>query len=775
MDGPSSNQHGKRRRWSDGSGDYMPERNRYRPSFDPTSPRCTECQMLDLDSSFEEAWEHYASATNRSKTSNNIHQAHDGRHFYNDAVLVHRFGARLSIPSDCPLCQFFRSLRVQPDLYERHKLLAFGSSDAWLFKADELEETRRNTSVLDNYIDTVFMAVVPDIESLPSSAHDVSWLDYEIPAVGAIFRRSIWEDSGNGKQNLLGAEELEDAFDLGRARGWLNACRQEHGTACEQRASQEPVTRGFRLIDCTKTPPAVEGKPWGTPYAALSYVWGSTPADLEEWPKTVMDAVEVANKLGCQYLWVDRLCINQKDPDEKGYLISRMTTIYEAAEFTVVATAGSGASHGLPGVRSTPRKPQPKYYLDNGSLLLSILPDPRREILESPYWTRGWTYQEGVLSNRRMVFTEYQTYWECRCMASHESVDMPLFHTPATREDDPNSVLIHFMLTGIFKGGAYSGGSSAHQDNLVIAVDEAYRLDYGFPLFQEMTVGSQLRGLAEHIREFSKRHLTHDTDSLLAFQGVVGMYEQTKPLYLFHGIPMWTGDIAGSAVGPQVTLALSVSSWYHGSHSDNDNMFVSEVCRRRTHLPSWTWAGWNGTVTWRAPPNLEHCAYMRDLIKAISPSLVWAASIYLSHPGRQAAVRLLGTQSAARLAEETLTTIEIRDPILLNSFNRVEDIDREWKWGKHVGRAGREEIMSYSSDKEVRWYRIGGRLSFIAMSVAMTSQQWTAKHVSGELISVLMFAGRYCDVEHGTARFLTLRRVGPTPARWERVVIKRVS
>jgi hypothetical protein len=53
------------------------------------------------------------------------------------------------------------------------------------------------------------------------------------------------------------------------------------------------------------------------------------------------------------------------------------------------------------------------------------------------------------------------------------------------------------------------------------------------------------------------------------------------------------------------------------------------------------------------------------------------------------------------------------------------------------------------------------------MSIVVTGQEWTAKHISGELVSVLMFAGKYLENEHGTARFLTLRRSGP--GRWERV------
>lgn len=597
-----------------------------------------------------------------------------------------------------------------------------------------------------------------------------NWLDHDIPATGAIYRLQMDEPREADTAILLRARELGDEPNLNGVREWLDMCRNIHGNACRRQATHEPISRSFRLIDCTKDPPVVEDQNWGATYAALSYVWGAGPEDGIDWPKTVLDAVEVTRKLGLQYLWVDRLCINQSDPAEKDYLISRMTTIYEEADFTIVAAAGSGASHGLPGVRSTPRIPQPKYYLDSGSLLLSILRDPRRDILESQYWTRGWTYQEGVLSNRRIVFTESQVYWECRCMAVHESLDVTLFHMPANEEEEENSdsVMADFMLTGIFKGDAYSGGYNSDHDNLVIVRDEAYRPDYGFPIHREASLRAQLRGLNEHIREFSKRKLSHDTDTLPALPGIVGLYKQTEAICLFHGIPMWIGNIAGDVNGAQITFALSFSSWYHRTGPDH-YMYVSSPCRRKRHLPSWTWAGWDGIVTWRAPPNLEHCAYMSDLIKADSPNLLWAPDIYLHHINRPGSIRLLDTHSADRLTSEAPNLIEVKSPFTLNSFERVEVANKQWSWVRAAGRPGREQLTSERFGWDAKWYRIGGRLSCVAMSVSTSEREWTAKHISGELVSILMFAGRYLESEHGTARYLTLRRVTSTLDRWERV------
>jgi hypothetical protein len=727
---------------------------------------CAQCQQLDLDKSFKEASEAYQKVRDGSTTlPQGLHKASDGRHFYNDAILVHHFQDRLSRPSNCLLCNFFRSLEVQPGVHKHYKLLAYRSSESWMFRLDVLQGSRS----WDVIKDTVFMAVVPDDELIPPGGHEENWLEKDIPAVGAIYRLQTDASRDIDPNILLRARELGDEADLGLVRRWLKVCREHHRRACGQRQSHEPVARGFRVINCTADSLKVEDQPWGTTYAALSYVWGSSSADKEDWPNTVLDAIAVTRELGLQYLWVDRLCIKQFDDAERDYLISRMTTIYEEADLTIVAAAGSGASHGLPGIRSTPRKQQPKYKLDSGSLLLSTLPDPRHDIFQSVYWTRGWTYQEGVLSKRRIVFTDHQIYWECQSMATHESVNLPLFLMPSGSDEDSERRMADFMLTGIFKGDAYSGGSLSNQDKLLIVEDDAYRLDYGFPVHHEATTRAQLRGLNEHIRAFSKRRLTEDTDALPAFLGILGMYKQNELLYLLHGVPMWMGDISGDETGAQITLALSVTSWYHRA-GPNHHMFVSEPCRRRSHLPSWTWAGWDGAVTWRAPPNYEHGAFMSDLIALESCYFLWAVDMYLYNPDRPKPIRLLNTYSIDRLESENPTLIEIRNPLIL-SYSIRNETEKEWKWVRIAGRRGRERYDAGSSDWDEKWYRIAGRLCFIGLSVPMMEHEWTAKHFSGELISVLMFASKDPSSKYGRARFLTLRKVASMAVRWERIGI----
>ncbi|KAG4439743.1 hypothetical protein IFR05_004765 [Cadophora sp. M221] len=756
--------------------DDEPSGKRNKPNS--ISEICAKCANLDLDTAFQRASMLYRKVRDGTALPPppGLQKSPDGRLYYSDAICMHRFETRLSTLSNCPLCMFFREMRVkaQPGVVDQSfKLLAFRSSESWMFRLDTLEDSPSWGEIQD----TVFMAVVPDDDVIPAVGHEEFWLEKDIPSVGGIYRLRAEESPETDHNILVRAREMERGVDLKLVRSWLDdVCRKYHCKACGVVKDCEPVERGFRLIDCWGKVPVVKDKPWGTTYAALSYVWGISPTDLEDWPKTVLDAVAVTKELGLRYIWVDRLCINQNDNDEKGYLISRMTTIYEAAEFTIVAAAGSGASHGLPGIRSTPRNPQPKYFLDSGSLLLSTFPDPRRDVLESAHWTRGWTYQEGILSKRRIVFTESQVYWECQGMATQESLNMPLFLT-SSDDDDSELRMADFMLTGIFKNDAYSGGIASNQEDMVIMEDDAFRLDYGFPVHQGATTRAQLRSLNEHIRAFSKRNLGYDSDVLPAFSGILGMYKSNENLSLLHGMPVWYGDICSQS-GAQISFALTVTSWYHRAGSSHQ-LFVSEACdRRTTHLPSWSWAAWKGPVTWRSPPNFEHGAFLGDLIASNAESLkfLWAADVSLIHPDQQTPIHLRDISANAqsttrnRVGEENPTLIHIKSPLVLKYFNR-KPTAKQWSWVRKAGRPGREPFNADSGGWDETWHRIAGRLSFIAMSVAMTGEEWTRRHERGELVSVLMFASRDPSSEHARARFLTLRKVESVEGeeRWERV------
>jgi hypothetical protein len=134
-------------------------------------------------------------------------------------------------------------------------------------------------------------------------------------------------------------------------RSWLHLYNEMRTRSCV--AKESPSVSFMKLIDCntSNVVPATHH-----PYVTLSYRWGrsSGPTEyLESLPKgipsTIRDSITVTRKLGFRYLWIDRYCINQLNPDEVSAQVSKMDLIYQNSEITIVAL-GKDPTYGLPGV-----------------------------------------------------------------------------------------------------------------------------------------------------------------------------------------------------------------------------------------------------------------------------------------------------------------------------------------------------------------------------------------------------------------------------------------
>ncbi|KPM39570.1 hypothetical protein AK830_g7010 [Neonectria ditissima] len=134
-------------------------------------------------------------------------------------------------------------------------------------------------------------------------------------------------------------------------------------------ASKGAVPDSLRVIDVLQD--CVVTLPPSASYVTLSYMWGqrqdrlqatmdnvtmlSQPGSLSTavLPRTISDALQACKNLGQRYIWVDRLCVCQDDPNIK-VLLDLMGAIYHNASFTIVAVDGDAES-GLPGVGETKR------------------------------------------------------------------------------------------------------------------------------------------------------------------------------------------------------------------------------------------------------------------------------------------------------------------------------------------------------------------------------------------------------------------------------------
>jgi hypothetical protein len=176
---------------------------------------------------------------------------------------------------------------------------------------------------------------------------------------------------------------------------------------------------------------------------SLKLVWN-------EIPKVIRDAIDFTDRIGERYLWVDSLCIVQDAPS-KHMQIQHMAEIYNSATMTLMACVGKKADDALrlisPVRPKRPKRPTEisytdtssseddgEYHLDDQeaqgaqdglprkSRPLQIPQRPSKEmqqeikmeIARSHHNSRGWTYQERMLSRRRLFFLPSGLVYQCR-------------------------------------------------------------------------------------------------------------------------------------------------------------------------------------------------------------------------------------------------------------------------------------------------------------------------------------------------------------------------
>ncbi|KAF1995945.1 hypothetical protein P154DRAFT_328491 [Amniculicola lignicola CBS 123094] len=102
-----------------------------------------------------------------------------------------------------------------------------------------------------------------------------------------------------------------------------------------------------------------------------------------------------------------------------------MDLIYQRSEVNVIDASGHDSNSGLPGVLTGSRSPNQPFVSIAHYDMLCAIGRPQYWIDNSPWSTRGWTYQEGFLSWRRLIFTSQQGYLECQGMHCIEALNSP--------------------------------------------------------------------------------------------------------------------------------------------------------------------------------------------------------------------------------------------------------------------------------------------------------------------------------------------------------------
>jgi hypothetical protein len=209
-------------------------------------------------------------------------------------------------------------------------------------------------------------------------------------------------------------------------------------------------------------------------YVALSYCWG-TPAEsatqfkteqntlkdrmagfeLDAMTKVMQDAVVTTRKLSIRYLWIDAVCIIQDDNADWERESSTMGDVYRHAYVTICAMASPSCHIGFlernPPSISVPFQSRVDPVTRGFYNIRLFGPSPlgqkpyddgefddedntfEESVSEQKWARRGWTFQESMLSRRKLYFGSHQLVFSC----SHHS-------TSETGADRLSNGLEHF-------------------------------------------------------------------------------------------------------------------------------------------------------------------------------------------------------------------------------------------------------------------------------------------------------------------------------------------
>ncbi|KAH9223101.1 heterokaryon incompatibility protein-domain-containing protein [Leptodontidium sp. 2 PMI_412] len=227
---------------------------------------------------------------------------------------------------------------------------------------------------------------------------------------------------------------------------WKNKCDKRHGKCFKpkNKRGQYP-TRLLEIGDKIKLCKSVNVDE-SEPYVTLSYTWGDPDTVIQttydslhdhedgipwsDLPETLQDVIEVTQSLGINYIWIDSLCIIQKDsklvPVTDFSLESPfMGEIYSNSILTIAASVGSD-THVPCFPERIPEILKPAKFVapDTASDFFYAIEETVWETAVSgaPLNKRAWVLQERLLSPRTVHLCSEQVFWECSELAACEAL-----------------------------------------------------------------------------------------------------------------------------------------------------------------------------------------------------------------------------------------------------------------------------------------------------------------------------------------------------------------
>lgn len=389
----------------------------------------------------------------------------------------------------------------------------------------------------------------------------------------------------DGDLALYRGRIISQDMDTIRIKSWIQTCEAGHSKCRAEPDHPKILRHNVRLIDVQDF--RVVESSLAEKYAALSYVWGSdtvpalnsgnlrelsSPLGLQgiSIPQTIADAIYLAKQLEIRYLWVDSICIIQDDDFDKCRQLPMMDEIYQQAYLVIIAATGKDADAGLPGT-TIPRTGINQRSESIGGIDFNTSSLALRRALENSKWaTRGWTFQEGLLSRRALVITDSMTYWDCWESNGRED----------RVGDEPKSL---FEWNEAIAESTWRMDFVSRMNSTIIRRTEA----------GEILTPCRTLLYCEHVSAFQRRQLGNQGDALWAFLGILKLQKIRFPKGFIWALPYERLD---------ATLLWTENSGYSCMHMREvkQQIPVGRVVHQLSY-PSWSWLSSDTSIRFPDP------------------------------------------------------------------------------------------------------------------------------------------------------------------------------
>lgn len=404
---------------------------------------------------------------------------------------------------------------------------------------------------------------------------------------------NVYGDSNSGpktpSRRVLPCDDALSASNVKAIMNWLKVCSKDHAKCHRKKLAVLPT----RVIDVGLANGSIDPRLIVTngetnPYIALSHCWGRPPKSavpknartvstnfesmlagipIDSVPRNFQDAIEIVRALGLRYLWIDALCIIQDSASDWEAEAARMQEVYGSAYLTL---AGTSAISSIDGFIARSVWPFPvlrmnRHVEDSASSQDSVYfryqPEfatySRAEAIDNSVWnTRGWTFQERLLSNRILHFTSGRLYWECRT-------------TEGSEENEPARELNY------------------QTEWMATEVENIREL----PVYPDISgVDNRYQRWYRLVSLYSKRDLSFRKDALPALSGLAHAFHHVYANKDTYVAGLWLRDFMRGLLWMTKDSSKATRTLEYGS-------------------PSWSWASMIGELDWPSRTIDRHCHY----------------------------------------------------------------------------------------------------------------------------------------------------------------------